>query len=471
MRSLSIRVRLLLGIVLLVSLGLAIANTAGILLLRDYLLSRVDEQVQAIGPPENLPDAAGTPLPRDICSNPRDPRGLRSDFMLVVLDADGQQACSLGPDLGQAAPDLTDASASAGDGLVNVRSIDGDDRWRLRATTDDQSGQTLLVAVSLAEADATVARLTRLSALISLAVLALTTAAAALTTALGLRPLSEIEDTAERIAEGNLNERVPTYRRSTEVGRLSHALNGMLGQIESAFRARTESEATLRRFISDASHELRTPLATIQGHAELWRTGMMREGRDLDTLMSRIEGESHRMSGLVDDMLLLARLDQSRPLEQKPVDLISLATDAVIDAEARQPGRTVRLHTYCPAQPPVVTGDEARLRQVATNLLSNALAHTPPTSAVDVTVRTDDGYAVLSVADEGPGMTPEVQARVFDRFYRADAGRTRDQGGTGLGLAIVKSLTHAHGGAVTCNSTMASGSTFTVALPLAGASK
>jgi two-component system OmpR family sensor kinase len=466
-RSLSIRVRLLLGMVLLVSLGLAVASTTGILLLRDYLEQRADEQVRAIGPPQGLPDERAPAVePEDICANPRDPRGLRSDFMLVVLDRDGDVACSLGPELGEAAPDLASLTSVTTGRVQTVTSLDGGDRWRVRATEDPATSQTLLVAVSLADVDATVERLTWLSALVSVVVLLLTTAAAAITTAVGLRPLSEIEGTAERIAEGDLTERVPVYRRRTEVGRLAHALNGMLGQIEQAFRDRTESEATLRRFVSDAGHELRTPLATIQGHAELWRTGLMRDGHDLETLMSRIEGEALRMSGLVDDMLLLARLDQSRPLEQAPVDLLGLTTDAVIDAEARDPGRTIHLRAAAD-EPPVVTGDEARLRQVLGNLLSNALAHTPTASGIDVTVGVVDGHAVVSVADEGPGMPPDVRARAFHRFYRADAGRSRDVGGTGLGLAIVKSLTEAHGGAVSCTSSPAAGSTFTVAIPLA----
>ena len=471
MRALSIRARLIVGMVVLVSVGLAVANGTGILLLRDYLVDRVDQQVEAITPPGG-PTGSGAapgtppPSPQDVCENPRDPRGLRSDFVLLVLDAEGDVACSLGPDLGDAGPDLEAAPEVADGRLVTVPSLDGDERWRLRAATDDESRQTLLLAVSLADTDATVARLTWISILISGIVLALTAAAAAATAALGLRPLTRIEETAERIADGDLSERVPTYRRRTEVGRLSAALNGMLGQIERAFAARTESEATLRRFISDASHELRTPLATIRGHAELWRAGHMREGHDLDTLMSRVEGESRRMSDLVDDMLLLARLDQARPLERRPVDLLGIATDAVIDAEARHPMRPIDLQVTGADEPPVVSGDEARLRQIVTNLLSNALTHTPPTSQVGLSVGVVGRRAVLTVSDDGPGMPPEVASKVFDRFYRADLGRARSQGGSGLGLAIVASLTEAHGGTVTCASSPAAGTTVTVSLPL-----
>jgi two-component system, OmpR family, sensor kinase len=462
--GLSIRSRLVLGMVVLVSAGLASANVTGILLLRSYLLDRVDSQVGSIGPDvdENPPPGA----PRDLCANPRDPQGLRSDFVLLVLDKGGEVACSLGPDLGDTAPDFDEALLPGTDEVMTIPSIDGDSRWRARAISDEDTGQTLVLAVSLADADATVARLTRLSMLVSALVLLLTAAAAWLIARIGLQPLERIEDTAERIAAGDLTERVPHYRRRTEVGRLAHALNGMLGQIEQAFSASTTSELRLRRFISDASHELRTPVAAVRGHAEMWRTGI---SSDLDTIMSRIESESKRMGDLVDDMLLLAHLDQSRPLERVPVDLLSLATDAVVDTQALQPERPIALDAQPGADPPVVVGDQSRLRQILANLLTNALAHTPATSPIEIVVRARDHHVDLSVRDSGPGMTPDVLAKVFDRFYRADASRTRSHGGSGLGLAIVKSLTEAHGGTVTCVSSPTAGSTFTVSLPLAPA--
>ncbi len=476
--GISIRARLVLGMVLLVGVGLTVANVTGIVLLRAYLVDRVDDQVGSIPsgpgaaetPPAEDPGTedppATAPQPDDLCANPQDPRGLRSDFVLLVLDAAGAVACSLGPDLGDAAPDLTSVPPTTSD-LVTVPSLDGEDRWRLRVVSEETTGERLVFAVSLADADATVGRLTRIAVLISALVLALTAAAAWLIAGLGLRPLTRIEDTAERIAAGDLSERVPSFRERTEVGRLAAALNGMLGQIERAFTARTESEGTLRRFVSDASHELRTPLATIRGHAELWRNGFMREGRDLDTLVGRIESESTRMGALVDDMLLLARLDQARPLDRRPVDLLSLATEAVIDAKARQPERAITM-THVPGeQPPVVTGDEARLRQVVTNLLENALDHTPVTSAISVSVDTRHETVELSVTDAGPGMPAEVVPRVFDRFYRADPGRARGRGGTGLGLAIVRSLVRAHHGTVGCRSS-AGGTTFRVRLPRPG---
>ena len=473
MSRLSIRARLVIGMVLLTFAGLAVANVSGILLLRSYLLERIDAQVGTIGPgaghrppgvarPDGTSPAGPAGTPPGLCANPRDPRGLRSDFLLLVLDADGKVACSLGPDLGRSAPAIDHADLSAADRLLTVASLDGNTRWRVQAN-DRESGQTVVLAVSLADVDATVSRLTQLSLLISGIVLLLTAAAAWAIARLGLHPLTTIEKTAERIAEGDLTQRVPSYRRGTEVGRLAHALNGMLGQIERAFNDRAESEARLRIFVSDASHELRTPIASIRGHAEMWRTGIT---QDLGTIMSRIESESVRMGELVDDLLLLARLDQHRPLERQPVDLVSLAADAVVDARALQPERAIELAAHPGATPPVVLGDEARLRQILANLLTNTLAHTPSTSAVQVRVRALGNQVEFSVRDNGPGMPSDVVAKVFDRFYRADPGRTRDHGGTGLGLAIVKSLTEAHGGTVTCTSAPAAGTTVRVVLPL-----
>ena len=462
MVGLSIRARLVLGMVLLVSVGLAVTNVSGIVLLRSYLVERVDRQVGAIAP--NVEVSPPPDVPKNLCANPRDPQGLRSDFLLLVLDSDGATACSLGPDLGAAAPSLDGVDLAGTDEIRTLPSIDGDTRWRVRSSYDQSADQTVVLAVSLADADATVSRLTGLSLLISVIVLMCTAVAAWVIARIGLQPLGSIEETAERIAAGDLSERVPSYRQRTEVGRLAHALNGMLSQIEQAFSARTESEARLRRFVSDASHELRTPVAAIRGHAEMWRTGI---SDDLETIMSRIESESLRMGDLVDDLLLLARLDQSRPLEQEPVDVLTLATDAVIDTQALQPDRRVTLSADPGDTPPVVIGDQARLRQVLANLLTNALAHTPVTSPIEVTVRAGGPHVEVSVRDAGPGMPAEVMAKVFDRFYRVDPARTRAHGGTGLGLAIVKSLTEAHGGVARCDSTVQTGTTFTIILPLA----
>jgi two-component system OmpR family sensor kinase len=254
----------------------------------------------------------------------------------------------------------------------------------------------------------------------------------------------------------------------------------MLAKIETAFAQRAASEQAarsseerMRRFVADASHELRTPLTAIRGFAELYRQGAVSDEAEIARLMRRIEDEAKRMGLLVDDLLLLARLDQERPLARAPVDLLALAGDAVHDTRALAPDRPVRLEVGATDPPPVVIGDEARLRQVLTNLLANAVRHTPPGTPVTVTVgtgpsaRTGARAVILTVADEGPGLAPDAAARVFERFYRADAARNRRDGGTGLGLAIVAALVAGHGGAVDVHSEPGAGACFRVELPLA----
>ncbi len=470
LHHLSIRSRLAIGTVLLVGLGLAVSTIAGVVLLRSYLVDRVDQQVGSFapggdrGPGIQRPDDPGVPTP--VCQNPRDPRGLRSDFLIVVLNDQGRTVCSLGPDLDDYGPVLAPGTLVTDGRIHTVDGRDDDARWRVRAS--DRGSLTVVQAVSLADVDATVDRLVQLSLVVNGVVLLLTAAGAWWIARLGLHPLTRIEETAERIADGDLSQRVPEQPLTTEVGRLGHALNGMLGQIEDAFHERTASEAKLRRFISDASHELRTPIAAVRGHAEMWRAGIT---DDLTTVMGRIESESKRMGDLVNDMLTLARVDQARPLRQDPVDLLTLVTDAVVDAHAVQPEReidlSVDLSEASEDTAPIVTGDEARLRQILGNLLTNALVHTPRTARVDVRLRADATHLEVSVADNGPGIAADATPKVFDRFFRADAGRSRDQGGSGLGLAIVKSLVDAHGGEVTCSSTVGEGTTFTLRLPRA----
>jgi two-component system OmpR family sensor kinase len=303
-----------------------------------------------------------------------------------------------------------------------------------------------------------------------------------------LRPLTEVERTAAAIAAGDLSQRVPAGDDRTEVGRLATALNGMLSRIEYGFRAQQASEeqaraseTRMRRFVADASHELRTPLTSIRGFAELYRQGAVGTPEETARLMQRIESEGARMGVLVEDLLQLARLDQQRPLTLGPVDLAELAGDAVHDARAVQPDRPITLHLdEALSEVPVVLGDEARLRQVVGNLVTNALVHTPPTAPVTVSVSDepaptegtadgdDGGVVVLRVSDQGPGMAPEDAARVFERFYRADPSRVRTAGGTGLGLAIVSALVHAHGGTVYLDTAPGRGATFTVRLPRSG---
>jgi two-component system OmpR family sensor kinase len=373
-------------------------------------------------------------------------------------------------------------AANAGDTTTVPAAGDGG-RWRVAVEPRrDGSGGSVVVAASLDGIDATIRQLRLIDLGVSLIVLAALAGVGAAIVRASLRPLVEIEQTARAIAAGDLTRRVPERDPRTEVGRLGRALNTMLAQIESAFGARAASEASarrsedrMRRFVADASHELRTPLTTIRGFAELYRQGAARDPAELDRLMRRIEDQAARMGLLVEDLLLLARLDQQRPLDRSPVDLLALAADAVHDARVLAPDRRIELlaggNGISLAGPLVVLGDEARLRQVIANLTSNALVHTPPGSPVEVRARTDhsDGAsrAVVEVVDHGRGLTPEQAERVFERFYRADPARSHQGGGTGLGLAIVAALVAVHGGTVEVDSVPGCGATFRVLLPLA----
>ena len=336
----------------------------------------------------------------------------------------------------------------------------GDLRWRLVAVADPQLG-AVVVGTTLEEVDQTIARIRLVQLFGTIAVLSALGIVSWWMLRLGVHPIEDMARTADAIAAGDLSPRVEHPGERTEAGRLGVALNSMLGRIEEAFRAREASEERVRRFAADASHELRTPLTSIQGYAELWRAGGLREPGELGDAMHRMEQEARRMGCLVEDLLLLARLDQRRPLELDEVRLHEITADAVRDARAVEPDRPIELQ----AAPVTVRGDEMRLRQVVANLLANVRAHTPAGAAVRVTVARRDGRARLEVADEGPGLVPEAAAKVFERFYRADKSRGRARGGSGLGLSIVAAVAEAHGGAAAVSSTPEKGSTFTVELP------
>ena len=322
----------------------------------------------------------------------------------------------------------------------------------------------LVVAIPLRDMNEALHRLLIVELVVALAVLLGLAVLAWWVVKLGLLPLEDMERTAGAIAAGDLSRRVDVVDENTEVGRLGIALNEMMQQIETAFAARAASENRLRRFVGDASHELRTPLTSIRGYAELFRRGAADRPEDLAKAMRRIEEEANRMGSLVDDMLLLARLDQGRPLERQPVDLTRITRDAVDDALAVAPNRPI---DFSPNGSVLVPGDEARLRQVLGNLLQNANRHTPAETPVHVRVIGDEDEAVIEVADEGPGMSSENASRVFERFWRSDPSRTRSSGGAGLGLSIVAAIAAAHGGRAEVQSEPGHGSTFRVYLPRA----
>jgi two-component system OmpR family sensor kinase len=327
-------------------------------------------------------------------------------------------------------------------------------------------GGALVVGQPLTDVTETLHRLVVVEVGVTAVALAVVTGLGMWLVRLGLRPLDQIETTAAAIADGELSRRVEFDDPRTEVGRLGRALNVMLSRIEAAFAERRASEDRLRRFVADASHELRTPLAAVRAYAELFRRGADRRPDDLARAMTGIETESARMSSLVDELLLLARLDQGRPLELRPLDLTGVAEAAVDAARTVAPDRPLVLEAGRPVN---VRGDSDRLRQVIDNLLANVRAHTPPETPAIVRVKQEGDAVVLEVADRGPGMDGDTAAHVFERFYRADPSRSRARGGVGLGLAIVAAIAEAHGGRATVSSTPGAGSTFRVTLPAAAA--
>ncbi|WGW12618.1 HAMP domain-containing sensor histidine kinase [Saxibacter everestensis] len=348
--------------------------------------------------------------------------------------------------------------------------VDGtDSEWRVLALPVDQTDYYVAIAIPLdSEVQEILDKVRATQIGIGLIALALAGAIGWLAISSAFKPLRDIEKAASAIAAGDLSKRVATAPADTELGRLSSSLNTMLGQIETAFQVRTASESRMRRFVADASHELRTPLVTIRGYAELYRQGAITKPDDIGAAMSRIENEAKRMGGLVEDLVMLARLDEERPSDRHTFSVNQIAIDAVADAQAQSPDRDVELVGLsgpdAPATSPV-HGDEAKIRQVVTNLMSNAIRHTPEGSPIELAVGIRGNEVCLEVRDHGEGLTEEQVPRVFERFYRLDASRNRDTGGSGLGLSIAAAIVAAHHGSIDVAATEGGGATFRVMLP------
>ena len=505
----SLRTKLVTALLALVGIALAVMGFVGVAVFGGYLQSQADAQLRGL-------DAQVLNDPQAFSVGSHHMLFLLNNTLVEVLASNGQPVTGIGnwQDLSIPGPNIPISQSGTGGNSgqpVTVPALSGGYNWRViiqpvQYSTDGVTFQwgTLVVGLNLGNLDQTMAYLTRLDVVVSVVILVVLMIVGFAVVRANLQSLVDIEETAGEIADGHLNRRVPERDPRTEVGRLGRSLNIMLSQIEAAFHAREESEAAahqseerMRRFIADASHELRTPLTAIRGFAEYYRqrgglvsrwdkkepggagpgttvtaTGLTPD--DLDRIMQRVEKEAARMGLLVEDLLLLARLDQQRPLARQPIDLLSLAADAVHDARLLAPDRTIELSVQ-PGAAFLVIGDEARLRQVIGNLMSNALTHTPDGSPIEVSIGSarldprvpDSARAVtLDVTDHGPGMTPEQARRVFERFYRADQARTRATGGSGLGLAIVSALVTAHGGATSVRTAPGQGSTFRIALPL-----
>jgi two-component system OmpR family sensor kinase len=355
-------------------------------------------------------------------------------------------------------------AAADDDEAFTTGSSGSDTRWRVRAVVDAETGQLMVVAQSLADVDAVVERLIAIEIAATLAILAALGMVAWWVDRHGIRPVKRMTTAAAAIAAGDLSHRVPEAGAGTEAGRLGMALNRMLARIEQSFDERSLSESRLRQFVADASHELRTPVTTIRGYSELYDSGGLDDPDELSEAMRRTRQETLRMGNLVDDMLLLARLDQGPELARTRVDLAALARDAGRDAQAVDPSRVVVVTADGQLD---VLGDRDRLRQVLANLVGNALVHTPSSAAIDIRAGRDGDNAVVEIADRGPGMPTEVADHAFERFFRADPSRSRHRGGSGLGLAIVDASVAAHDGEVSLDSTPGQGTTARVALPLA----
>jgi two-component system OmpR family sensor kinase len=467
MRRLSLRARLVLAVFALAAVGLVVADAATYASLRSFLLDRVDSSLQAghaqiehivlgggpgggdRGGPGGSPPAQGVDW-----YQLRTPTG-------IVLAGGFLVGGGSPPKLPQQV-DLSHTQMQQGVpervAYFTAPARNGATSYRIRASIDPRTpDRELVIASSLHDVYATLHRLLLIELLVTAAALAGVVGLGFWVVRLGLRPLRRIEQTAVAITAGDLSHRVEHPDPQTEVGRVGSALNAMLDRIEA-------SDRRLRRFVADASHELRTPLTAVRAYAELFGRGAAARPEDLDRSMSGIAREAERMSLLVDDLLLLARLDEGRPLEQEPVDLGALVGEAVDAARVVEPERPIEVAI----EPATVVGDRDRLRQVLDNLFGNARAHTPAGTPVSVELHRLHGRAELRIADHGPGLSEEQAARVFERFYRADGSRSRASGGTGLGLSIVAAVTEAHGGTAEARPRPGGGgATFVVTLPLA----
>ncbi|HEV3234473.1 MAG TPA: HAMP domain-containing sensor histidine kinase [Candidatus Dormibacteraeota bacterium] len=476
----SLRLRLLVALVPLFVLGLAAADVATYASLQQFQLQRVDQQVIAAhvavesylnssvygnerGPTSPDGPGGGPPGP----SSPSFPQGTYGELRSPSGTVLKSQSFNFGTSSTESHPNLPSSlkpGTQSSPNLLTVSGTGGISHYRVYVdTVNNSSGDIVITAFPLDDVNATLTQLLLLELAVSGGVTLVLALAAMVIVRRSLRPLEEMGDTARTVVTEGLHQRVTPATERTEVGRLGLALNTMFEELEQAFAARDASEQRLRQFISDASHELRTPLTSMRGYAELLRREPEMEHEDIGTAARRIEGEASRLGVLVDDLLLLARLDQGRALEQTRVDLEALVIDACADARVVDPGRAISAQVMAPL---AVIGDDMRLRQVLSNLLKNALVHTPAGTPIDVSLRPEDGFAVIEVVDHGPGIPTAEADKIFERFHRSDPEQSRDRGGSGLGLSIVAAVTAAHRGRVSVVPTPGGGATFRIELPL-----
>lgn len=475
----SLRNRLVLGVVVLGAMGFIASDFAAQSAFRSFLIAQVDKQLIDIAGGSLLRlDRAGIAQDQEVSSDETQPfkqvrplSGVPTAISITLLDPAGVVVGTLGGDLSTnqfsgVVSNMTTADVISHEGKPYTMEMGKDDtHFRVLARTLPSGFGSVVAAVSLEDVDKTIARLRFLFLLIGLLALVAIALASRRIIDISLRPLTRIEETAEAIASGDLSARLPDAKPNTEVGRLVTSLNQMLSRIEESFALRLASEEKLRRFVADASHELRTPLTAIRGFAELHRQGAVQGEEKTAELVQRIEKESIRMSTLVEDLLLLARLDQARELQRDPVDVKTLINEVVASAQAAKNTHPI---TVSHADSDVyILGDSQRIHQVIANLIANAQSHTPDGTAVNIAVAQNKMGTTISVTDNGPGLSEADQVKVFERFYRADPSRVRSGlDGSGLGLAIVDAVMGAHGGTVSVKSELGKGATFTLFFPI-----
>jgi signal transduction histidine kinase len=451
----------------LVMVTLVVTGALGTAILRNYLYGRVDAQLL------DFASVSGHRLP---AGNLRGrPPQLPTLFLVEQVSASGRVQVVGGSENGVSPPRISAARLRGPAKPFTAAADEPGHSWRVLVRPAGGGGH-VVIAYSLDALNSTVTRLEVADAAAGAVAILILAVIGLPLVRVSLAPLSRIEDAAQAIAAGNLSRRIDRPSAKTEVGRLGAVLNMMLGRIEAAYRARKEGEARardseerMRRFVADASHELRTPLTSIRGLAEFClQQGEAASRAEMTRLMTRIQQEATRMGLLVEDMLLLAQVDEDRPLDRQPVDLSSVAAEAVLLARALPHGHSLTL--LAAPDPVIVSADSARLRQIIDNLIGNALQHTPPGTVITVATGSTAGCGQLTVADNGPGLTAEQASRVFERFYRTDGARSRARGGTGLGLSIAAALVQAHGGTIAVDAEPPGhGAAFRVRLPLATA--
>jgi two-component system OmpR family sensor kinase len=477
----SLRNRLVLGVVILSTLGFITSGVVAQKQLESFLIHQIDDQLvnvasgalprvnrAGIVDDHEFQERRGLVEEDDDEAPPTPLNQVPTSISLTLLDGNGAVVAGIGGDLNT----VSVRDYIAGYSPEEVAEFEGEpftvraegENFRVLALPLPSSLGSVAIAQSLNDVDRTLTRLQWLFFLIGFVIVGLIALASRSVIQVGLKPLSDVEVTAAQIAAGDLSARLPEANPTTEVGRLTTSLNTMLARIEESFAIRKTSEDKLRRFVADASHELRTPLTAIRGFAELHRQGAVTGEEETKQLLARIEGESIRMGSLVEDLLLLARLDQAREMERLPVDIAKVTRDAVASAQVAGPGHPISLTGDVDEL--YTLGDQHRIHQVVANLLANARTHTPAGTAIAVSIAQSSDGVRIAVSDSGPGLSDEDQRRIFERFYRADSSRVRNDGeGSGLGLSIVDAVMKAHGGGVSVDSEVGKGSTFTLFFP------